>query len=386
MIKCFLCFVLVSTLALPADPHIVEYFVEKLDSSFVFIVAGFVSYLAMYRTAKTIENNWSSKAILVLLVILFSYLVAWIPVVDSLRRSVVALFVLYLAIGLIASSLVEPRQCLKVYALTSVIQAAYCIIQSATSYGGMHSADLFRASGLSSSTIIVGFFLSAALPLAAFWFIEERRFTVGVVFFILALGLLATWSRGPIAGATIGSIYVVCRGQFKSNANLVRAVVVLTVASVCIAGFFARSSTQARVNSTNTSTVSRVNHWHGGLEFFWSHPLGAGPGNVELSVKNASSKGGPDRWRSTDPKNQAILFLASFGILGFLWFVVLVPLAVKRTIETRSYSHSGLAGVLITLAFVSLWDSPFFVSDRETLVGLFGLLTGILTRDHALGV
>ena len=258
-----------------------------------------------------------------------------------------------------------------------------------------------RASGVFGQPNPFGAYLGLSLPVAlslSLWSLsswsKQRTWTqlLWALFYVavaccIAVGLVASWSRGGWLGAIAGGIVVMAFFSKRTTLLLGFGALLLTITALLGAlnpGWIPAAITarignipayfglvdviSLEVNDDNFAIIERVAHWVAALRMWESSPwLGVGPGNYAAVYPTVALP----RW--SDPLGHAhniyLNVLGETGFLGFGAFLLmwssLVGWLVQQT-RTRLPPHSwsralavGLLGVIAHLAVHSFFDNLF---------------------------
>jgi exopolysaccharide production protein ExoQ len=204
----------------------------------------------------------------------------------------------------------------------------------------------------------------------------------GVLWLICTGGLLATQTRGAVAGAVVGVVVVVLtrfRGIRRLEVVLVSCVGLAAVALVFspeISAFFARGETTAQLETLNF----RTDLWKQALEAVLQHPLyGYGLGASRGLFLDSTGLGGGH--------NAVVNLLVDTGLLGTaVWLALLVVLGrtafrirTMRLRTDRALVLAVLCGMVVNTMFTEGLGAP----ANAMCTWLFVLLawTAVLRRE-----
>jgi len=257
-----------------------------------------------------------------------------------------------------------------------------------------------RASGVFRQPNPYAGYLGLTLPVAislSFYavsrFGEEHRRLVAwtrLVFYpvsavVIALGLIASWSRGGWLGAIAGAVVVLALYSRRTAGLLAAAAA--TVALLALGGtlnpaglppalttriadlpayFGLGGALDQPITDENFAVIERLAHWVAALRMWELRPwLGVGPGNYAAAYASVALP----RW--DDPLGHAhniyLNVLAETGLAGLLAFAAmwlsLGGWVLRQAWRTRdSFTHAlavGVAGVLTHLTVHSVFDNLF---------------------------
>lgn len=218
-----------------------------------------------------------------------------------------------------------------------------------------------RAYGAFPHPNVLAGFLATAMFLII-WLYQKtaeslKKILLPVIFAILSLGLFATFSKSVIATFVLVIILwwviIFIRQQSKEiKIDLLKfTLIFLVIAAVFSAIFW--EPVQTRIYGAERlevkSTTERLNYFGEAWQLIKNHPLtGVGLGNYTLAIHNDIN---PDleSWNYQPVHNIYLLILAELGIIGFILWLVLIFLLIKK-IPITNYQ------LPITILVVGLFD------------------------------
>ncbi len=230
------------------------------------------------------------------------------------------------------------------------------------------SGRWLRAYGSFPHPNILGAWLVLALVLA----LERwRRFTSRDAvaygsFFLLAFGLLATFSRAAWLAFFVVLAYDVAKTVIRrcvrqvsdSESAHATTLIGLAVATVFLFAwlypepFFSRITTHDRL--TIRSNAERMSGISEGWQLIRQHPfLGVGAGNYGLGVRRDVAPG-HDAWHYQPVHNVPLLVWAELGIVGVLLITAFIFFIAVRQLYTIPLLDSGM--LLVPLAILGFFD------------------------------
>ena len=216
-------------------------------------------------------------------------------------------------------------------------------------YGGLPHPNM-----LASFLAVAMFFV--------FWIYQKteqslRKLLLPLIFAILSIGLCSTFSKSVVLSFLMALIllwagFFVFKQSKESKLNLLKfTLIFLVIAAVFSAIFW--EPVQTRIYGAERleikSTTERLNYFGEAWQLIKNHPLtGVGLGNYTLSIHNDIN---PDlqSWSYQPVHNIYLLILAELGIIGFILWLVLIFLLIKK-IPITNYQ------LPITLLVISLFD------------------------------
>jgi len=370
-----------ASFTLPVGSSWIDQLLEGLSIPLLVVATICVAMLSLWLHLESSPSSWRSLLVFVSIACFACLCCAWTPFTVPTSKTSVAEFAGFLALGLMASALTKPAVNLRIFTTFSTCQAVVCLFQGVAQVGGMHSADLFRVGGTFQSPVRVSLLLASAAPIAFALALHRPTKVLVMAVGLIWAGLVLTWSRAPLLGAALGSIYVVWCWQHSARGKL--WAFVSTCAVVAIVGFavIVRSSGPLRTASSTRSTMSRPIQWQGGYNLFVEHPLGVGPGNVFFDIKATVPGRGEVSTQSTNPRNELLMLLDGFGILGgFLMFMYAFGAYLTLRANRSAFSWA-IGGSLVSLMFISLFDSPFFCAGERNQFGLARVPVRCIVED-----
>ena len=312
------------------------------------------------------DASWVASPLNPYFLLLMGVLLGTCPFSSWPKNSLDFFFENFLKIGviyvLILNLLDTPRRAAAfqlVIAFSCVFLAGYAI------YAKQHSIGLIEGSraafvgllgdpnDLAFALLMVGPFLLAA-------FLENqggRRIGYFALFSVLALGMLATQSRGGILGFLVGG-YFLFRGKIKSRLASGVVIALLSLGAIVAGGLHERSS--GAVGATmemDESAQGRLDAWKAGLEMLLHHPL-TGVGLKQFTAHHP-----------LDAHNAYIKVAAETGLVGLFAFLMLVFLSLRCALNVSRIApqvphptERALARALFP-ALMGMFTSAFFLTQ-----------------------
>ena len=207
----------------------------------------------------------------------------------------------------------------------------------------------------------------------------------GVGVALMAVAIMATYSRQSYGIALVGVAIVVLRRSFLLSLVMAAAIVVLI-------GYLPESVTE-RVQETqqrsasgsievDPSTASRWEIWDGGMAMWRQHPFGVGLDRFHVEIGHYAPK-----FDGYDAHNFYVLTLCENGIIGLaalLWLLRCLLRLARRLRETAPAADSeaqgltlGFSVMVVAMMLGNLYGSAF---SEGAVMGDFWLLCGLLER------
>lgn len=289
------------------------------------------------------------------------------------------------------------------FATAACLAAAVALAQVATGQGLVLAEGTVRASGPYPSPNHLGIVLDRALPVAVALAMAgpRRPLWLGAAV-LIALGLVASLSRGAWLGAAAGVLAVLAlqRGAPGPGAGRNRGIsVAFTLAAVgLIAAGAAIVLAPQRLTSffdpASGTALGRLRLWGSALSMLRDHLLtGVGPDNF-LYVYRAYMH--PDAWREPNlshPHNlllDAWLRLGIMGAVAACWSLAValrhgVRRAAAAPADLRAALWTGWTASLVALVAHGLVDNALFLPDLATHFWIAGAILaapGMLPAEH----
>jgi O-antigen ligase len=281
-----------------------------------------------------------------------------------------------------------------------------------------------RASGVFGQPNPYGAFLGLSLPVAlslTMWsvvaLVRQRTWVMllSSAFYVvvagcIAVGLVASWSRGAWLGALASTAVVLAFFDKRTALALGLGTLLLSVAALlgALNPSWIPAAISARigdlpayfglvdvlsleVNDDNFAVIERVAHWIAALRMWESGLwLGVGPGNYAAVYASVALT----RWSDSlgHAHNIYLNVLGESGILGFaafllMWFSLVGWLvrAIRTALPPESWAHAlavGVLGVFAHLAVHSFFDN-LFVQGMYLHVALWLAAVAVATTSYS---
>lgn len=287
---------------------------------------------------------WGHKAAIVPLLFAFVIYLS----VDS-KKALYRVLYVYIALILINTAVAGLQR--------AGFDWAYLVGQERATAGGFD-----RGFGLASSFTMASLYATMVVPIGVTLFLRSRKPTTWVMSFVFTLvgiaGQAFSVSRSGVLGTVLGVFVVIKRGV-TSRAVVVGMTLALIGTVIVTTTPLLRQSTEdlmthlsaftSEERELDESAASRpewamlaVNEW-------LKRPiLGGGPHAVK-------------RNRSRDPHNTFVNVLASYGIIGFTLFIMILFRCYRHTLRAARMGY-GTEGAALAGAFVSTLPIAFFHS------------------------
>jgi len=290
-----------------------------------------------------------------------TYFVMFVLVVDSLERIYRVLFLACIGSG---------------------VYSAFSIMSGASSPG----ARLRFGSSFDPNDL--AFFALCFIPLNLIFISKDNKLLVRVLcltgFLLSILLVFLTGSRGGMLGLVITSavilfrVTVSVRKRFKTLA-VIAGVLILSFASLNTDRMMSLFSLEDDYNTT--SETGRLALWGIGIQAILHNPLtGVGVGRFgELSGHALKYGGGKEVWRTAH--NSVIQIGAETGIFGLTLFLLMSWNVVKifarasreaTSLKLKKIGEMGLAG------FLGMFTAAFFLSQAYSLYWVFYIVFSVV--------
>jgi putative inorganic carbon (HCO3(-)) transporter len=290
----------------------------------------------------------------------------------------------------------------------TALEGAYGVFQFVTGQGPDFYAisPFMRAYGHFGQPNPFAGYLGTALPLAfALSTLPEPMLARGarLAAAMLALGVLASLSRGAWVGLATATAVMLAVASPRSRRGLVALTVALLLLAVLgtlgllpaaiterlgiVAEYFGPFDVRTvEATPQNWSVVERMAHWQAAWEMFRDHPwLGIGPGNYSAAYGDYFLPG----W--LDPLGHAhnyyLNLAAETGALGLAAYLLTLTLAFRAAIRGLRAPAPfwrtvavGTLGALVAIAFHSVFDNLFVHGVSVQMGALLGLAQQVSQR------
>lgn len=223
---------------------------------------------------------------------------------------------------------------------------------------------IMRAIGLFPDPHMLSFYLGLTSPLALALalFSKKRRLVFFIIFSLLFIVLLLTFSRGGYLGA-ISSLAVFvffCGRSFSAKAKkFFFASLMVAIVIFLLFGWPVASRLFSSFDLGEGSNAGRLTIWQDSIEIIKKSPLlGVGLGNYSLSVGL-----GQDYRNSVTSHNLYLDILAETGLLGLLSWLLLFWAAIRAAIKKIGQAPVVALGSLGALTYFlvhSFFESAIF--------------------------
>ena len=203
--------------------------------------------------------------------------------------------------------------------------------------------------------------------------------------FLLWLLFPHNTSRAVILAVPGAALLLLC-SRFGSNSRI-RVLPAILVAAGGVALFLIVMLAPPAPIAAELNADSRIQLWRGAFDLVNNNILfGVGPGRFEDVIPHYLPE---DYFRTPfvadrhpHPHNEILLYLASFGVTGLIWAVLLIAVLVRGIIRLRSFDRIGLG--LAFAALVLLLHGQLDVLLSMPLAGgIFLLLAGMFWKSGA---
>ena len=167
--------------------------------------------------------------------------------------------------------------------------------------------------------------MAAMLPLIGILFVRSRW--IGKVYCFIAGAFTANAvvlcrSRGAFLGMAVGAVAACLFVPQKQRKKIIVLIIIGIVGVVYLTddAFIHRiMSISTEQSQMDESSSSRIRLWKAGIQMFFDHPMGIGPGNWYQTIERYIPE-----YEGKDSHNTYIKCLVEFGILGISTFILLL--------------------------------------------------------------
>ena len=284
---------------------------------------------------------------------------------QSTERS--ALLLWALTSGLLAARLcVTPTRTAKVMCALGSAQSLYALFSLFTGHHPFVSGSVTRAGGTFQDPAALYPTLLLCLPLAVALALERGPVVLRLLWagasLVLFAGLVATWYRGGIIGATAGLTWLAYRLTNRRRPAVLTSLALGVVALWTCSSRIAGAANQA---SSDGSLQGRYRVWDGALELFRRHALtGVGVSSVNIPT-SVGPAGRMVPLTFIHCHDLLLNWLVEMGIGGGVLFVVFV-VAISRLVRQAATPMAlGIGASWIALLLAGIVDVPFGVCTPQ---------------------
>lgn len=186
---------------------------------------------------------------------------------------------------------------------------------------------------------------------------DYKKLFLPVIFTILALGLFATFSKSVIASFLAVFIFLwvmvfLRRQSGDAKINLLKFTLIFLVIAAIFSAIFwepVRTRIYGAERLEIKSTAERLDYFNQAWQLIKKHPLvGVGLGNYTLAAHNEINQA-LRSWDYQPVHNIYLLILVELGIVGFIAWLALIFLLIKKLPVAR-------CPLLVTLLIIGLFD------------------------------
>ena len=347
-----------------------------INLTFFKLLGILIFFIFSYKIwKKEIKLKFDSLGLFIALFLitsLFSALSSDFPE-TSLSNSFRILF--YLVFYLILFSLDINEKFLKKIVFTIVISGLFFSIAGIMQHYSLISLGLkfilgssvVRASGFVGDPNEFGVLLISIIPFAFFSYFEEKnlnkKLICSLTFFTILIASLFTFSRSVLLALLLILVVML----FKKRKTK-ESMIIIAVIAVIFLFTYPELIKRFDYYSINNGIEIRQRLIHNSIEVFKNNPfLGSGLGTIQFFT-----------YRNTVTHNLYIQLLAESGIMGFIFFILILIFACKNLYSTRkNYLSKTIMLALLSYLIVNLFMS--FLYDK--FLWLLIILTSVLRQD-----
>jgi len=187
------------------------------------------------------------------------------------------------------------------------------------------------------------------------------RIVASAAMFIIAMGLVFTFSRSGWACATLALVIMFISSARSAGRGAARFLALLLIIAGALYFFFSPFITaRAGLSAGEPSVSYRVAYTKIGVESVIAHPiLGVGiGGQVGASVAEGryAAHGMTKAWESQPVHNLYLLIASEIGIFGALAFCIFLVIVMRRLVPDRSLEAGLALSLLVGLLTFGLFD------------------------------
>jgi len=232
---------------------------------------------------------------------------------------------------------------------------------------------ILRATAFFPDPHMLSFYLNmtALLSLGIFFYTKQDKsnnYTYLIIFLILTLADLLTFSRGGYLGLTAGLLFfgffIFKNNLFILLKNIKNISIAVIIFLLIILFFIVPNPIANRFNSSfninEGSNIGRLNTWEQSLEIISKNPIwGTGLGNYSLTVKPSA-----DYREPIYSHNTFLDIAAETGLLNsFIWLILIIFNIITFTkvfTKNNNSIYLGLAASLVAFLFHSFFETAIF--------------------------
>ena len=228
-------------------------------------------------------------------------------------------------------------------------------------------SSVVRASGFVGDPNEFGVLLISIIPFAFFSYFEEKnlnkKLICSLTFFTILIASLFTFSRSVLLALLLILVVML----FKKRKTK-ESMIIIAVIAVIFLFTYPELIKRFDYYSINNGIEIRQRLIHNSIEVFKNNPfLGSGLGTIQFFT-----------YRNTVTHNLYIQLLAESGIMGFIFFILILIFACKNLYSTRkNYLSKTIMLALLSYLIVNLFMS--FLYDK--FLWLLIILTSVLRQD-----
>jgi putative inorganic carbon (hco3(-)) transporter len=357
--------------------------IVKLVGGLLFVSVALLTLVKDRRLRLTPVIGWAVLLCTAVTLSLIANGVSSATVTETLRFWTLTLFV-FLIVQLLDSREALLRA-IRVLAVSAVVGAVWATVQ-------FLDGSVARASGPISDPNDFAYFLAAVLPFVAYLFMIEprRRLLWGVGLASLALGIVASSSRGAFVALGVTALWAILTGRLSARVvvGALATVTLLALLALGISSVRTSQNLQVRENGLSTSVSLRKVYWSAALRITVDHPLfGVGPGRFE-AVSPDYVRNTPKLEQEVAVNNSYLTMLSEYGVLatlvflGFLaaiWRQILLATRLREPGRGPRAPETWLRSAFLASLIVALVGGIFFSAELSTPFWLIAALASALT-------
>lgn len=220
--------------------------------------------------------------------------------------------------------------------------------------------DYLRAFATFPDPHMFSFYLGLILPLALSMHYAFRKKTYLIIFIIILLADLLTFSRGGYIGLAAGLIFIALHFAFNKKISPKKILVYLAISLVLFMSLALTPVGKRAITSFSASEGSnrgRFENWNQAIEIIKNNPLGVGIGNYSREIEPSA----PYR-KPIYAHNLYLDIAAETGIINAVILILLIVFSIKAFIKKSKDNILWLGGSasLIIFTFHSIFDTALY--------------------------
>jgi len=234
------------------------------------------------------------------------------------------------------------------------------VVQNSSWLVNISGKTIFRAISIFPDPHMFSFYLGMTTPIALFLFFKNKQRKFFLMFFVILLADLLTFSRGGYIALTATVLFlgfVFLKDVLRSHKH--RGAFFLTILSIFVFLVLTPVKTRflASFNLNEGSNVGRIEMWTNALQTIQKNPLGVGLGNFPLEVNPLAT------YRTPIYAHSLYLDIASeMGIPTLLIWLAIISFSLYTFLikSKGNVLYFGCAAALLIFSIHSFVETPLF--------------------------